>query len=72
MKWAGLNTSQLCSGAKITRYTVGSIAILASTRGNIHRLGRRFWGFERIGMRILQQGNSPYSCLFLRRIREVA
>ena len=37
-----------------------------------HRLGRRFWYFKRIGMRIFQQGNSPYSCLLLRRIREVA
>ena len=27
---------------------------LAATRGNIHRLERRFWDFERIGMRIFQ------------------
>ena len=37
-----------------------------------HRLGRRFWDFKRIGMRIFQQVNSPYSCLLLRRIHEVA
>ena len=38
----------------------------------LNTLGRCFWDFERIEMHIFQQGNLPYSCLLLWRIRQVA
>ena len=70
--WDGLVLTPTNFVPEPTSQTVGSIALQASTRGHIHRLGRRFRDFERIGMCIFQQGNSPYSCLLKRRIREVA
>ena len=36
---------------------------LVASLYNIHRLGRRFWDFKRIGMFIFQQGNTSYNCL---------